>query len=151
MVIDDGYNLIFYDKSIFDCYNELKDDYICIYFNEPTPVKNRLIKIINEISRDNKPSLNRLTIFELIELLIKELRYERLITFNHFDRLTKKTVKVYQYLNSLNNIQFVCSFNQDFKPEVYHFYKTFLLVNPDEYKKKCVKDEINITIPVILF
>ena len=60
--INDGKNLIFYNKSIFDCYEALKDDYLCIYFNEPTPVKVRLIKLINELSPDNKHSLNRLTI-----------------------------------------------------------------------------------------
>ncbi len=144
--INDGKNLIFYNKSIFDFYEALKDDYLCIYFNEPTPVKVRLIKLINELSPDNKHSLNRLTIAELKDILVKELTHERLIiTFNHFERLTKRTVEVYQYLNSLNNIQFICSFSQNFKPEVYPFFKRFELVNKEEYKEKGVKDEINIT------
>ena len=150
--INDGKNLIFYNKSIFDCYEALKDDYLCIYFNEPTPVKVRLIKLINELSHDNKHSLNRLTIAELKEILVKELTHERLIiTFNHFERLTKRTVEVYQYLNSLNNIQFICSFSQNFKPEVYPFFKGFELVNREEYNEKGVKDEINITYFVYAF
>ena len=76
--INDGKNLIFYNKSVYDCYEELQDDYICIYFNEPTPVKVRLVKLINEVNDENKPSLNRLTIAELKEILVKELEYERL-------------------------------------------------------------------------
>ena len=144
--ISEGNNIIFYNKSVYDCYNKLKDDYICIYFNEPTPVKVRLIKIINELSEENKLSLNRLTIDELKEILVRELEYERLvITFNHFERLTKSTVQVYQYLNTLKNIQFICSFSQDFKPEVYPFYKQFELANQKEYEEKGVKDEINVT------
>lgn len=144
--ISEGNNIIFYNKSVFDCYNKLKDDYICIYFNEPTPVKVRLIKIINELSDENKLSLNRLTIDELKEILVKELEYERLvITFNHFERLTKRTVQVYQYLNTLKNIQFICSFSQDFKPEIYPFFKRFELVNQKEYEEKGVKNEINVT------
>lgn len=124
----------------------MKDDYLCIYFNEPTPVKVQLIKVIEELSPNNIYSLKRLTIDELKEILIKELTHERLIiTFNHFERLTKRTVQVYQYLNSLNNIQFICSFSQSFKPEVYPFFKRFELVNREEYEEKGLKDEINIT------
>jgi hypothetical protein len=144
--ISEGKNIIFYNKSVYDCYTKLKDNYVCIYFNEPTPVKVRLIKIINELSDENKLSLNRLTITELKDILVKELQYERLvITFNHFERLTKRTVQVYQHLNSLSNIQFICSFSQDFKPEVYPFYKRFELLNKEEYEKKGFKDEINVT------
>ncbi len=150
--ISESKNIIFYNKSVYECYNELKDDYICIYFNEPTPVKVRLVKIINEISGDNKPSLNRLTVAELKEILIKELRYERLvITFNHFERLTKRTVQVYQSLNSLKNIQFVCSFSDSLNREVYPFYTQFELANKEEYENETVKDEINMTFPVYLF
>ena len=52
---------------------------------------------------------------------------------------------MYQHLNSLSNIQFICSFSQDFKPEVYPFYKQFELINQKEYEEKGVKDEINVT------
>ena len=129
----------------------MKDDYICIYFNEPTPVKVRLVKLINEVNGDNKPSLNRLTIAELKEILVKELEYERLvITFNHFERLTKSAVQVYQYLNSLPNIQFICSFSNDFKPKIYPFFKSFELVNREEYESKGVKNEINVTYAVYI-
>lgn len=144
--IDDGKNLIFYKKSVFDCYEELEDDYLCIYFNEPTPVKGKLVKIISELSEEKKTALNRKTIVELKEELVKELAYERLIiTFNHFERLTKSAVQVFQYLNSLKNIQFICSFSNDFKPGIYPFYKRFELVNKEEYKEDGVKDEINVT------
>jgi hypothetical protein len=122
---------------------------MCIYFNEPIPMKPRLIESILQISTDDKLSLNRLTIAELMEILINELKYEQLIIlFNHFERLTKKTVQSYQYLNSLDNIQFVCSFDKKFKPEVYPFFKTFELVNREEYLDLSGADEINITYPV---
>jgi len=144
--IDDGKNLIFYKKSVFDCYEKLEDDYLCIYFNEPTPVKGKLVKIIAELSDDNKRALNRKTIAELKEKLVKELAYERLIiTFNHFERLTKSAVQVFQYLNTLKNIQFICSFSNDFKPGIYPFYKRFELVNKEEYEEKGLKNEINVT------
>lgn len=88
--IDEGANLIFYKKSVFHCYEELEADYLCIYFNEPTPVKGKLVKIISELSEEKKTTLNRKTIVELKEELVKELAYERLIiTFNHFERLDK--------------------------------------------------------------
>jgi len=142
-------NLIFYNKNVFECFNSLKNDYMCIYFNEPIPMKPRLIESILQISTDDKLSLNRLTIAELMEILINELKYEQLIIlFNHFERLTKKTVQSYQYLNSLDNIQFVCSFDKKFKPEVYPFFKTFELVNREEYLDLSGADEINITYPV---
>jgi len=147
--IEKGNNLIFYNKNVFECFNSLKNDYMCIYFNEPIPMKPRLIEAILQISSDDKLSLNRLTIAELMEILINELKYEQLIIlFNHFERLTKKTVQSYQYLNSLDNIQFVCSFDKKFKPEVYPFFKTFELVNREEYLDLSGADEINITYPV---
>jgi len=147
--ISNGKNLIFYNKDVYNCYKQLKNDYLCIYFNEPLPVKVRLIESINIISGNRKPSLNRLTIAELRDLLVKRLKYKTLIIlFNHFERLTKRSVQAYQYLNSLENIRFICSFNKNFKPEVYSFFRTFDLINEDEYKLKHGRKEINITYTV---
>lgn len=56
-------------------------------------------------------------------------------------------LQVYQYLNSLSNIQFVCSFSQKFKTEIYPFFKQFELVNKEQYKQKR-KTEINVTYPL---
>ena len=147
--INNGRNLIFYNKDVYNCYKQLKNDYLCIYFNEPLPVKVRLIESINIISGNRKPSLNRLTIAELRDLLVNRLKYKTLIIlFNHFERLTKRSVQAYQYLNSLENIRFICSFNKNFKPEVYSFFRTFDLINEDEYKLKHGRKEINITYTV---
>ncbi len=127
--IDGGKNIIFYQKSVYDCFTELEDDYSCVYFSEPIPVKVRLIKIIQELDGGDALPLNRKTIDELKEILLKLLKYERLIIcFNHFERLTKRTVQIYQSLNSLTNIQFVCNFQNNFKPELYPFFKTFPLL-----------------------
>ncbi len=144
--IDDGKNIIFFQKSVYDCFNELQEDFLCVYFSEPIPVKVRLIKIIQELNGDDTRTLNRKTITELKELLLKQLKYERLIIcFNHFERLTKRTVQIYQSLNSLTNVQFVCNFQNNFKSELYPFYKTFILANPEKYELKNSKNEINIT------
>lgn len=141
-----GKNLIFYNKNVYEYYNSLHNDFICIYFNEPVPVKPRLIESIEKISGKKNNSLTRLTISELKALFVEELQYEKLvIIFNHFERLTKSSVQVYQYLNSLENVQFICSFNKNFKPEAYPFFKTFELVNKEEYDAVNCKDEINIT------
>ena len=144
--INDGKNVIFFQKSVYDCFNELQEDFLCVYFSEPIPVKVRLINIIQELNGDDSRSLNRKTITELKEILLKQLKYERLIIcFNHFERLTKRTVQIYQSLNSLTNVQFVCNFQNNFKSELYPFYKTFILANPEKYELKNSKNEINIT------
>jgi len=144
--IDEGNNLIFYNKDVFKYYDELMNDYLCIYFNEPLPVKGRLIECINRVSNRKRPSLKRQTMSELKKILVNELHYEKLIIiFNHFERLTKRSVQIYQYLNSLKNVQFICSFTKNFKSDVYPFFKTFILVNRDEYELNCGKREINIT------
>ena len=149
--INDGKNIIFFQKSVYDCFNELKEDFLCVYFSEPIPVKVRLINIIQELNGDDSRSLNRKTITELKEILLKQLKYERLIIcFNHFERLTKRTVQIYQSLNSLTNVQFVCNFQNNFKSELYPFYKTFILANPEKYELKNSKNEINITYAVYI-
>lgn len=148
--ISKGKNLLFYNKSVDKCYDNLKSDYLCVYFNEPTPIKMKLIEIIRIISQNNERSLDYLTISKLRDILIEELKSDNLIIlFNNFDMLTKRTVQIYQYLNSLSNIQFVCSFSQKFKPEIYPFFKEFELVNKELYKQKS-KNEINVTYPLYI-
>lgn len=145
--ISKGKNLLFYNKSVDKCYDNLKSDYLCVYFNEPTPIKMNLIRIIKKISPDYKRALDYFTILQLRDILIEELKSDSLIIlFNNFDMLTKRTVQVYQYLNSLSNIQFVCSFSEKFKTEIYPFFKEFILVNKEQYKPKS-KNEINLTYP----
>lgn len=148
--IDKNVNIIFYNKNVKEFYTKLKEDYTCVYFNEPTPIKMKLIEIIKKISPDIKRSLDYLTIADLREILIEKLESDNLILlFNNFDMLTKRTVQVYQYLNSLSNIQFVCSFSQQFKTEIYPFFKEFELVNKEQYKQKR-KNEINVTYPLYI-
>lgn len=147
--IKDGKNIIYYNKDIYRCYSELKDDYLSIYLTEPVPVKIRLIDTIKTNSRTKKRSLNRLTIPELLKMLIAELKFKKLIIFfNHFERLTKRSVQVYQYLNSLENVLFICSFNKNFSSTVYPFFKTFEFMNKEEYNLQTGEDEINITYAV---
>lgn len=137
--VDEGKNIIFYNRDIYTCYDEFMDDYLSIYFNEPLPVKVILIECINKVPGSRRDSLKHLTIAELRKIFVKELKYERLVIFfNHFERLTKRDVKIHQYLNSLKNVQYICSFKNEFKPVVYPFYKTFIFVNKEEYKVKVV-------------
>jgi len=131
--ISKGKNLIFYNKTVDKCYGNLKSDYLCVYFNEPTPIKMNLVKIIKKISPNYERNLDYLNILQLRDILIEELKTDNLIIlFNNFDMLTKRTVQVYQYLNSLSNIQFVCSFAQKFKTEIYPFFKEFILANKEQ-------------------
>ena len=147
----DGKNVILFQRRVYDCFTELKDDFLCVYFSEPIPVKVRLIKIIQAIGYGKTSVLNRKTIVELKEILLKELKYDRLIIcFNHFERLTKRTVQIYQSLNSLTNIQFLCNFKDKFKSELYPFFKTFILANPEEYELKNDNNEINFTYPLYI-
>jgi len=139
---------MFYKKNVYDCFKELKKDYLCIYYNEPLPIKIRLVDSINFISGYSKTHLNRLAITELTKLLIDELKSTTLIIlFNHFERLTERSLQIYQYLNSRENIHFICSFSivKTFKPDVYLFLKTFKLINEEEYKVENTTNEINIT------
>jgi hypothetical protein len=79
-----------------------------VYFNEPLPVKVRLMDLVNFISRYSKTQLNRLAIPELTELLINDLGGKTLIIlFNNFDRLTERSLQTYQQLNKVQNIYYL--------------------------------------------
>ncbi len=149
--INNGTNLMFYKKDVYNCFKELKSEYLCVYYNEPLPIKMRLVDAMNIISGYSKAQLNRLSIPELTKFLVEELESKTLIIlFNHFERLTERSLQIYQYLNSMENIHLICSFNvvKTFKPEVYLFFKTFKWVNIQDYKFENTKDEINITYAV---
>lgn len=59
-------------------------------------------------------------------------------------------MSVYEELNRNENILFICSFDQEFKKEAYKFYKTFKVINMEEYRLETGKDEINISYPIYL-
>lgn len=144
-LIENGKNLIFYDKDVKPCYDELKDDYLCVYFDEPAPARIRLIEILYKLKKEAKFKKN-ISIPELKKLIIKELGDDKLIIiFNHFERLNNQSVRPYYDLNENDNIQFICNFTQNFKKQIYPFFQTFKLINSAKYKKEVVKDEINVT------
>jgi len=127
-------------------FDKLQENNRCIYLNEPVPIRVQLIKLLRFINPDYIFNSSHITISELTEAIIKELDYSNLIIiFNHFDRLTKKSGEIYQNLNTLSNIQFICSFNEKINNKVYSFYKTFKFINKAEYKEKAAQKEINIT------
>lgn len=142
-------NLIFYDKDVSLCYDELKEGHLCIFFDEPIPIRIRLIKILKMINPDYKFNKAHITIAELKIIIVKELNDRNLIIFfNNFEKLNKSSLSIYEYLNSLKNIQFICSFNIRFKNVAYRFYKTFKFVNKEDYHPKEDNNQINITYTV---
>ena len=139
-------NIIFYNKDVSQCYEELKDNYLCIYFNEPVPVRVHLIKLLQLINPDYNFNSSHITVAELNDAIVKELDYKNLIIiFNHFEKLSKRYVVNYEYLNGYPYIQFICSFENKINRNTYPFYETFRLINKEEYKKDKTKNEINIT------
>lgn len=147
-LIEKNKNVIFYNKDVKLCYDELKDNYLCVYFDEPSPPRIHLIDIVKRIKKSGKFK-KTLTIPELKKLILKELGDDKLIIiFNHFERLNNQSVRPYFDLNESKNIQFICNFTQNFKRQIYPFFKTFVLINKDKYKKEVIRDEINITYPV---
>jgi hypothetical protein len=143
-LVNNGHNLIFYDKSVSICYHRFKDKYFCIYFDEPVPIRIRLINMIKLINSDYKFKESRITISELKEVIVNILNEQNLIIlFNNFQQLSKSAILIYEYLNNRKNIQFICSFNSKFKKEAYNFYKTFKLINREDYSPNRI--QINIT------
>lgn len=144
--INNKKNLMFYDMDIHNYYQLLRDEFLCIYFNEPVPVRVRLMESIYYLSEDKNQNLSNRTIAELHGKLLELLKGKRLIIlFNNFERLTRKAMQAYQNLNREDNIHFVCSFSQYFKPEIYAFFKTFDLVNREDYEENLGRKEVNIT------
>ncbi|MCK9150516.1 hypothetical protein [Methanobacterium alcaliphilum] len=147
--IGEGQNLLFYDRDVQKVYLELNSKYNCIFFNEPVPLKVRVIECIETVVRKKEASLKKFTTAELIKILLAKLNSNKLIIlFNGFHLLNRQAVSSLQELNNHTNIMFICSFNKEFKSEVYGFYKTFQLVNMEEYRLETGQDEINITYPV---
>lgn len=144
--INNKKNLMFYDMDIHNYYQLLRDEFLCIYFNEPVPVRVRLMESIYYLSDDKNQNLSNRTIAELHGKLLELLKGKRLIIlFNNFERLTRKAMQAYQNLNREDNIHFVCSFSQYFKPEIYAFFKSFDLVNREDYEENLGRKEVNVT------
>ena len=55
------------------------------------------------------------------------------------------SLRPYNDLNEEENIQFICNFSENFKKQIYPFFKKFELVNKSKYNKEYNKDEINVT------
>ncbi|PKL66545.1 MAG: hypothetical protein CVV28_10400 [Methanobacteriales archaeon HGW-Methanobacteriales-1] len=147
--INQGQNLLFYKNDVHDIYKQINSNFLCVFFNEPTPIKHRLIECIETVVNQTEPSLSRLTLPELIKILMVKLNSKKLIIlFNNFHILTRRLVATLQELNRYKNIIFICSFDKDFKSEVYGFFTTFHIMNVDQYKLETGKDEINISYAV---
>lgn len=150
--INQGQNLLFYNKDVHEIYKQLNNDHICAFFNDPSPIKARLIECIERVVNQKEPALNRLTVPELIKILLVKLNSQILvILFNNFHTLTRRLVGVYQELNRYENIIFICGLEKDFKKEAYGFFKTFKLVNLEQYKMETGKDEINVSYSIYFF
>lgn len=127
-------------------FDTLKDDNLCIYFNEPTPVRVRLIEMLRLINPDFTFNSAHITIAELKDDIIKELGDKIfIIIFNNFEKLSKRSVAPYEFLIRKHNIQFICSFNTRINRNVYQFRKNFKILNEEEYTESIKKSEINVT------
>jgi hypothetical protein len=139
-------NILFYNKDVNQCYEELKDIYLCVYFDEPVPVRLNLIGILKAINPDYKYNKGRITIAELREVIQKELGSKNLIIlFNNFEKLTRSALTVYKHLNTNKNIKFICNFKNRFRHEAYTFFKTFNFINKEDYPHEENMKKINIT------
>ncbi|MDP1552425.1 MAG: hypothetical protein Q8M06_05400 [Methanobacteriaceae archaeon] len=149
--LQEGQNLLFFNKDLYDIYKGINSNYISVFFNEPSPIKARLIVSIETVVGSKEPALYKLTVPELVNILqVKVFSTKLVIIFNGFHLLTGKQVSVYEELNRNENILFICSFDQEFKKEAYKFYKTFKVINMEEYRLETGKDEINISYPIYL-
>ena len=147
--ISNGNNVILYNRDVHSYYHKIKEIFECVFINEPVPVKVQLLKILNKIVGHKKLKISQATILDIKELIVKHLEKKTLvILFNQFEMMTKSAVQVYEYLNGFDNIIFVTSFKRNFKKEVYFFFKTFIFINREEYKKAKETDEINVTYPL---
>ena len=60
-----GNNLIFYDKDVSLCYKDWAIEHLCIFFDEPSPIRIRLVKILTIINPNYKFNKAHITIAEL--------------------------------------------------------------------------------------
>lgn len=150
-LVKKGNNLIFYNKDVSICHDKFEDEYLCIFFDEPVPIRIRLIKVLKLINPDYKVNPNHITIAELKEIITKEIDGKNLIIFfNNFEKLSRNAVDTYEYLNNVKNIQFICSFNKKFRKEAYYFYKKFKFINKKDYHPIKDMNQINITYAIYI-
>ncbi|MGC9516201.1 MAG: hypothetical protein ACP5C3_00720 [Methanomicrobiales archaeon] len=144
-----GENILLYNRNVYECYLNLKDDFHCVYLSEPVPLKFKLKKFIQDIAPHEYSSIKNANIPELRDKILKVAQGEKIVVFfNQFDRLTKNSADIYHSLQVMGQVVYVCSFDSSFKQEIYGFYKTFHFYNKEEYNSKTGKHEINISYAV---
>jgi len=155
--IKKGQNSLVYKKNIFKLVKELEKSYLTVYINELTPVKNKLIQLINEIQtyRERKvpkeSELTRMTTEDLKQMLFKKASgIKVVIAFNHFERLTATTARFWHSVTGHQRIIFIGSLFSSFKKEAYAFYKTFEVINEAEMKEQSPAGEMDFTLPTII-
>lgn len=145
-LLDEGKNIMIYSHDVNDFYLHLKNEYDCINLYEPTPTKYKIIKCLKHLQPLEDINYSRFNQLELRDKVLDLVKNNTLILFfNHFDQLTFKSAQIYHSLYEQGGVLFICSFNSSFKEGAYHFYKTFSLVNKEEYEYETGKNEINIS------
>jgi hypothetical protein len=95
--INQGQNLLFYNQDVHHIYKQLNNDHICAFFNDPSPIKARLIECIEMVVNQQEPALNRLIVPELFKISLVKLNSQVfIILFNNFHTLTGRLVSAYQ-------------------------------------------------------
>ena len=144
-----GENVLLYKRDVTLYITHLKDEFPCILLGEPLPLKYKLIKCIQGISGDEFSTLEKMNIVQLRDTLSAKIEDNKLlIIFNQFDRLTRKSAEIYHSLHQNGKVIYLSSFQGHFKPEVYSFYKSFQLLNKNEYHSETGKNDINISYAV---
>jgi hypothetical protein len=122
--VNEGKSVIMYKQDIKAIIPQLASRWTVIYVAEPNPPKLRLAEILTKLGAGNKETMKRFTIEELKEKLAQQTRNKKvIIALNNFEKITKTSVEVFEFLMSLPGIILICSYNKKFKP---HAYKLFI-------------------------
>lgn len=153
--IKEGRNSLIWKQNTIKYLPFIKERYRTVYINETDPIKPKMAQIIIEVSKmearkniETPPELHKKTKIDLKEILKSRNRHHKLvIVFNHFEKLTPTNKDYWMSLSGDKYIVLVGSQFGKYKSHLYGFYKLFDVVNKQE---KTDKQEINITIPVMV-
>ncbi|MDP1552119.1 MAG: hypothetical protein Q8M06_03795 [Methanobacteriaceae archaeon] len=143
--VNEGKSVIMYKQDIKAIIPELASRWTVIYVAEPNPPKLRLAEILTKLGAGNKETMKRFTIEELKEKIAQQTRNKKvIIALNNFEKITKTSVEVFEFLMSLPGIILLCSYKKKFKP---HAYKLFIAMESYVEEKD---EEIRITYALFL-
>lgn len=143
--ISEGRSVIMYKQDIKAIIPELAAKWTVIYIPEPIPPKLRLAEILAKLGAGKKETMKRFTIEEMKERIANETKNKKIIiALNHFEKMTKTSAEVFDYLMTLPGIILLCSYEKKFKD---HAYKLFTKMESYIEEKD---EEINIKLAIFV-